>query len=200
MSGGTGADTFFVDNAGDRILESGGRSTISLDAVVSSISWTITAAYSEQIEYLILGGTAAIHGTGSARNDILDGNIASNSLVGRAGDDDIFGAAGKDHLFGGDGNDILEGGLGNDSLTGGQGRDHFVFGEGRDLVTDFVVNTDRLTFDRSLLGGVPDSDDDILRFGRIRNGDAVFDFGDGHVLTLDGVTSLSALRGELYYL
>jgi Ca2+-binding RTX toxin-like protein len=65
--------------------------------------------------------------TGTAGDDILEGDTANDSLTGLGGDDTLVGGEGNDSLVGGTGDDELNGGEGNDSLIGGTGRDTAVF-------------------------------------------------------------------------
>lgn len=60
---------------------------------------------------------------GTAGNDNLNGNSASNVIYGFGGNDVINGNGGRDFLFGGDGNDRIAGASGNDSIDGGNGND-----------------------------------------------------------------------------
>ncbi|CAN5567064.1 hypothetical protein BH11PSE7_BH11PSE7_33800 [soil metagenome] len=84
MIGASGIDTFVVDNAGDVVVERKAGN----NAVESSVSWTLDAAFAN----LKLTGTAAINGTGNARNNVLEGSssAAANRLVGLAGDDTYY--------------------------------------------------------------------------------------------------------------
>ena len=91
MRGGTGNDRYFVNVAGDRVIETSTLAT-EIDRVDSSISYRLPA----NVEQLVLTGTAAINGTG---------NTLANMLVGNSG---------ANILNGGDGNDTLTGGLGAD--------------------------------------------------------------------------------------
>ncbi|MGO4386909.1 cadherin domain-containing protein [Microvirga sp. 2YAF29] len=84
--------------------------------------------------------------SGTARNDVLRGNIGRDKLSGGAGNDKLYGNGGNDQLLGGSGNDKLQGGLGADRLTGGSGADTFIFKSvaestmgtsGRDTILDF---------------------------------------------------------------
>lgn len=103
MSGGAGNDSYYVDNAGDKVIELLNHGT---DTVYTALhSYTLTA----NVENLI--GT-------SSDKQLLTGNALRNVITTGSGDDVING---------GDGNDTLTGGTGNDRLTGGAGADVFIF-------------------------------------------------------------------------
>jgi trimeric autotransporter adhesin len=89
MAGGTGNDTYYVDNAGDVVTEAAGAGT---DAVIASINYTLGA----NVENLTLAGAAAINGTGNTLANTLTGNAAANVLDGSAGADTMVGGAGDD--------------------------------------------------------------------------------------------------------
>lgn len=129
MAGGTGNDNYYVDNAGDSIVELSGEGT---DSVSASVNLTLSA----NVENLSLTG-GALRGTGNDRSNALSGNDLDNILEGLTGNDTLKGGAGAD---------TLTGGAGNDSLTGGAGSDLFVFGPGfgKDVVTDFDVAADHV--------------------------------------------------------
>lgn len=129
MSGGGGDDTFYVDDAGDMVVEVSGEGT---DAVVSTVAF----ALGTDIENLTLSGEAAIDGTGNALANKLTGNDAANALDGQGGDDRLYGKDGDDALFGGDGNDILTGGAGTDAMTGGVGDDTYYVDDGGDTAIE----------------------------------------------------------------
>lgn len=98
MYGGQGDDVYHVDSLGDIVSEAGGD---GVDTVVSAVSTSLGSAF----ENLTLTGTAAIQGTGNARDNVLKGNAAANTLRGGEGDDLIDGGAGVDTLLGGNGDD-----------------------------------------------------------------------------------------------
>ena len=127
MVGGAGDDIYFVDNAGDRVVEEVGGGT---DTVYSSVDYTLSA----NVEKLQLIGQAASAATG---NDL------DNTIIGNNAGDRLAGGAGKDTLIGGAGNDVLVGGPGADVLTGGGGADRFTFSLG-DLSAD-PARTDTIT-------------------------------------------------------
>lgn len=97
MRGGLGDDTYFADEQGDVVDETGGGGS---DTVVSAIDYTLGGG----LENLTLVGQA-LNGTGNAANNALIGNALNNLLRG------------------GDGDDLLIGGLGSNQLDGGAGRD-----------------------------------------------------------------------------
>ena len=129
MSGGSGDDRFYVDNAGDKVLEAVGGGT---DNVYSSVSWSMASG--QEIEYL------RAYGAGATAGVTLGGNEFANSLIG------------------GSGNDVLDGGLGNDTLTGGAGNDVFRFstalGPGNvDRISDFGAG-DSIQLDHTVFAGL----------------------------------------------
>ena len=104
MIGGTGDDTYIVDNAGDVVDETGGD---GVDTVQSAISFSLadTAHALGAIENLTLTGKTSISGTGNDLDNILIGNSASNVLIGLGGNDYLDGGAGADRMIGGTGDD-----------------------------------------------------------------------------------------------
>lgn len=92
MIGGLGDDTYGVDDGSDRIVESEGAGT---DTVNSSVSFTLA----NHLENLSLTGTAAINATGNAANNVLRGNVADNRLDGAQGADRMIGGQGNDTYF-----------------------------------------------------------------------------------------------------
>ena len=93
MSGGLGDDTYYVDNVGDRAVESDGQGA---DLVVSSISYSLALQY---VENLILTGSTAIDATGNALANTLTGNAGNNVLNGGEGIDTMSGGLGDDTYY-----------------------------------------------------------------------------------------------------
>ena len=110
MRGGRGNDTYYVDNAGDVIIED---IKSGFDRVISSIDYVL----GEMVEHLALTGNA-ISGTGNARRNTLEGNDHNNTLTGGEGDDTFAGNGGDDVLIGGSGGDgyVYENGDGRDTI------------------------------------------------------------------------------------
>ncbi|MDE1152419.1 MAG: hypothetical protein PW788_07775 [Micavibrio sp.] len=130
MLGGTGDDVYKVDGSTDMIIEGASEGT---DVVVSSASFVL----GDNIENLILTGSANLSGTG-------------NSL-----DNSIIGNGGANYIDGGAGDDAMQGGLGNDTYVVDSSSDHVIenFGEGTDTIissvdyslADFAANVENLT-------------------------------------------------------
>lgn len=135
--------------------------------------------------------------SGAGGNDLLHGEDGRDSVLGGTGSDFLRGGSGDDKLLGGAGNDRLEGDVGNDVLWGNGGADTFRFEAGRDRIQDFQNNSDTLAFDDALWGGGAETASQILSYAHMEGTAAVFDFGGGHVLTVEGVTSLNLLSDDV---
>ena len=92
MLGGAGNDVYFVDNIGDQVVENPGE---GIDAVLSMAHFRL----SENVEALVLQGSADLQGYGNSGDNLLFGNAGANLLDGGAGADFMFGGAGNDVYF-----------------------------------------------------------------------------------------------------
>ncbi len=111
LIGGAGDDLYFIDDAGDVVVE---IMNDGIDTINSSVTITALAA---NVENINLTGTAAINVTGNALNNNIVGNSSNNILNGGAGADSLSGGAGNDVLDGsGDTTSI-------DTFAGGSGDD-----------------------------------------------------------------------------
>jgi Ca2+-binding RTX toxin-like protein len=126
MEGGSGGDTYFVDSAGDEVVETFDPllGAFTFDYVSSTIDYTLGA----YVERLGLEGSANIDGTGNSLDNFLFGNSGDNVLSGLGGIDDISGFEGADQLYGGSEGDELDGGAGEDNLFGEEGADTLIGG------------------------------------------------------------------------
>jgi Ca2+-binding RTX toxin-like protein len=142
LTGGTGDDLFYVDNAGDETFELSGQGN---DRVLTTVSFALTAyQYIEVLATTSPAGTAAINLTGNDRAQRIDGNNGANVINGNDG---------NDVLFGNGGNDTMTGGLGSDTLNGGLGNDVYVLENGGDGIVDSAgVDTIISTASRSIAG------------------------------------------------
>ena len=147
----------------------------------------------------ISGGNGRDTLGGGDGRDTLNGDKGRDTLAGDKGSDLLDGGAGADQLSGGNGADRLIGGTGADQLTGGQGADTFVFGDGdgRDRIHDFQDNIDQIELDSALWTGTRTAQQVVNDFGVVTNQGAVFDFGDGDLLIVTGVTNLNTLVDDL---
>lgn len=98
MVGGAGNDIYYVDNAGDVIVED--YEAKNTDWVFSSVDYSLGA----NLEALTLQGSAIL-GNGNELSNIVKGNSQNNILSGGAGDDSISGELGADTMIGGTGRD-----------------------------------------------------------------------------------------------
>ena len=128
LEGGAGNDRYYVDNAGDKVIE---KANEGEDWVYSSVLFDLRHA--PNVEHAQLTGKG---------NVALLGSNGSNHLIGNDGNNQIRGL---------DGNDILEGGKGKDVLLGGAGRDTFKFADIadstlslRDVILDFKRGEDKI--------------------------------------------------------
>ncbi len=149
MAGGRGNDTYYVDSAGDRVVEANRE---GFDKVYSAVDYIL----GDDVEHLTLTGTAQSGQGNSLRNTIV-GNRFDNTLAGGDGDDTLAGNEGDDELRGGAGGDgyVYEAGDGNDIIIdapGDAGKDVIV------LAGNYVQDDVRFYRDPSAM------DDLILRF------------------------------------
>jgi Ca2+-binding RTX toxin-like protein len=95
MIGGTGNDVYYVDNAGDQVVEAAGG---GYDTVYAGTSYALAAGQEvEALSTIANFATTAID---------LYGNEFANLLVGNAGTNLLYGGGGADVLLGLAGNDV----------------------------------------------------------------------------------------------
>lgn len=140
MTGGLGNDRYFIDNAGDVVIESSSAGTDQVNSRLASYSLPTN------VENLTLLSNA-LNGTGNGLNNMFIGNTSGNLLSGKGG------------------SDIFEGGMGNDVLVGGAGKDIFRFNTAGsiDKLSDFSVIDDSIQLENNIfkslttLGTLPGS-------------------------------------------
>ncbi|MBU8874085.1 DUF4347 domain-containing protein [Reyranella sp. MMS21-HV4-11] len=123
MNGGTGDDVYFVDNAGDVVVELTGE---GVDSIYTGIDLSLAA--DQEIEFLRAdAGTTGL---------TLAGNDLANRIYGAEGNDTLNGGGGDDKLIGGAGADLMRGGAGDDSYYVDNASDQIqeAVGEGADVV------------------------------------------------------------------
>ncbi len=130
MTGGVGNDTYYVDDAGDVIIEGVNEGTDSVNVTAASY------VMGNNLENLTYTGTGNFNGTGNALANTMTGGRGNDTLNGMDGDDTLFGLAGNDTLIGGNGNDGIDGGQGADAMTGGLGNDTYTVDNAGDTVVE----------------------------------------------------------------
>jgi Ca2+-binding RTX toxin-like protein len=190
-TGGAGNDVYLVNAVGDAVLESALGGT---DTVRSSISWTLW----EDVENLILTGSAALDGAGNSSANQLSGNSGANSLAGYAGADTLRGGAGDDRLNGGAGADMLVGGNGDDTyqVTAGDQINESADG-GVDTVNSSISWTLGANIETLTLGGADAIDGSGNAGANTVNGNGAANTlnGQGGADTLRGLAGDDALHG-----
>jgi Ca2+-binding RTX toxin-like protein len=122
MTGGAGDDTYYIDDAGDVVVEDAGGGT---DTIVTAFDIASLAANIENVRL-----------TGAAHSVV--GNAANNRLSSGSGNDTLDGGDGDDLELGGDGHDTLVSRSGIDTLSGGSGDDRYVVHGGEVHIEDFL--------------------------------------------------------------
>ena len=131
LLGGAGNDVYFVDTAGDVVIEALNGGTA--DQVVIQIDFTAEPQAFQLYDNVELVSVADVNGGGI----LVIGNALDNLFEGGNAADSLDGAAGEDTLDGAGGDDTLEGGTGVDSMLGGGGSDLYYV----DDVNDEVIET-----------------------------------------------------------
>ncbi len=198
MVGGIGNDTMFGGPGNDTIFGNAGNNVI----------------WGGPGDNLIYAGPGNDRIGGGRGNDTIIANAGDNTIFGGPGDNFIQGGTGNDLIYGGPGNSVIIGvggnneiwgtagddyihaGPGDDTVTGGPGADTFVFktGDERLTITDFSrQENDRLLLDEALFGGSMSAADVVASYAQVTNGNVVFNFGGGDIITLQGVGSTNGL-------
>lgn len=168
MSGGNGNDTYYVDDIGDKVIET---NSDQLSGGVDSVHSTLaTYTLANNVENLYINSSTTANGIGNALDNILFAGAGDNLLDGRDGNDTVsFERAmagitatlstsaqqntvgsgldtfkGIENLTGSTYADTLTGNSGANVLNGGAGDDRLVGGSGNDRLIG-GEGTDTLT-------------------------------------------------------
>jgi Ca2+-binding RTX toxin-like protein len=182
LFGGSNNDVYQIVRFGSVVIEEPYQGTDTIRSSVGNITYL-----EDNVENLVLTGTANINGIGNQLHNVITGNSGNNTLEGLVG---------NDILDGGIGNDIINGGFGNDNLTGGANSDQFLFevdlpGGGVDTITDFsIAAADKMLLDKSLF--------ELLETGA-GNPLAAFDFSVINVAAASEVAIAGGSVNEIVY-
>jgi Ca2+-binding RTX toxin-like protein len=165
MSGGLGNDTYYVDNAGDTVVEAAGAGTDTVNSTLAAY----TLAAEVESGRIVAAGTAGITGNAlsntlyaGAGNNVLDGGsgtdtasyadaraavtvslaITTAQATGGSGTDtlasieNLVGSNYSDKLTGNALANVLNGGTGADTLAGGLGNDMYYVDNAGDTVVE----------------------------------------------------------------
>ncbi|WP_460885323.1 VCBS domain-containing protein, partial [Ramlibacter solisilvae] len=89
MAGGRGNDTYYINEAGDVVVENANE---GVDTVIAAVNYTLGVNQ----ENLTLGGLGSLSGSGNALSNLIVGNAANNVLNGFGGADTLTGGLGAD--------------------------------------------------------------------------------------------------------
>nr|WP_307188758.1 DUF4347 domain-containing protein [Massilia sp. PDC64] len=201
LSGGDGSDTYYVDNAGDIVIETNASAAGGIDEVVASASHVLGL----NVENLtLLGGN--INGTGNALDNLIIAGSGVNAIDGGAGIDTLsfetavaasgtagvtlaLGAAGVktvaagisgadtvvnvENLIGSDYNDTLSGNAGVNVIHGGEGNDVLNGMGGNDVLVG-GAGSDAFVFTTAPGGSVVRIEDFSKGEDKIRLENAIF--------------------------
>ena len=161
LVGGKGDDSFYIDSAGDVIVERRGAENGVDTVFVGSgfATYTLADGLENLTRAFDSGGVSyEFVGTGNASDNVIDATFLTDlgplagagvylpylsaTLAGEAGNDTLYGGFGMDTLVGGTGDDSLFGNEADDTLDGGEGIDSLYGGDGDDVIlassgTDF---------------------------------------------------------------
>ena len=205
MIGGAGNDSYFVDDANDKVQEAANG---GIDIVWTTVDYTLA----DHVE-IAAADAANLTINGNDLNNVLYGTSAAgqtDKLNGHNGDDVLNAGRGNDVLNGGDGNDVIDADLGADLIDGGAGNDliRYVLSDaddldklGGDLITGFEAGKDKIDL-YDLFVDLEIEVDDVLGEGILRlevnNGNTLLQLDkDGGadsfvtLATLQGVTNVT---------
>ncbi|HEX8062809.1 MAG TPA: calcium-binding protein, partial [Allosphingosinicella sp.] len=130
MIGYGGDDFYFVDNAGDVVVENAGGGT---DTVAATANYTLNHNV-ENLQAANIAGTAALALTGNELNNFIWGTQGNNVLAGGGGNDRLYGYAGADQFL----------------FNTAPGAANF------DWLGDFEAGVDKIVLDNSVFTGLAD--------------------------------------------
>lgn len=186
LRGGAGNDTYYVDVAGDIIIEGVNEGT---DLVFVTSSYTLPA----NVENGMASGVGNVIIFGNAGDNVLTGLGGNDVLVGGAGNDTIYAGGGANEVYGGTGSDIFIVSNAGDSIIefAGEGIDEERTALG---ALTMAANIERLIYTGSAsFVGTGNVGDNVIAGGS--NSDSLAG-GDGND-TLDGRSTVAGQEDAL---
>ncbi len=199
VAGGTGDDTFLIDNEQHNGLDGGD----DVDTL-----WAATnVSNAVNFERIFLTGTGDYgveaddignYVEGNAGDNALNGNGGNDELRGRQGDDDLRGGTGRDLLYGNAGNDVLQGEGGDDTILGGLGDDTILAGNGQDVLRG-QQGADVFVFEAGSELGAGAARDYIQDFQRGIDLIDVSEINTSEAFTFNGMAGFTATGPSIYF-
>lgn len=151
MDGGDGVDTYFIDNPGDVVDDTGGGYYGDDDIVFSTVTYDM--GNSPGLTGIILLGSANIDASGSWVSNLIVGNDGNNVLTAGEHGGILRGGQGDDTLVGSPDPDTLDGDAGIDTVAYADPKDYYQISRNAGTVlvkrngyTDVLVGVDSLVF------------------------------------------------------
>lgn len=198
MEGRAGSDIYYVDNAGDVVIEvaGGGNDEVRIRNLVTYTLPDYVEKLTNTTNYMFIG-------FGNALANELNGGTTVDYLHGGDGHDTLNGGDGDDELYGDNDHDILNGGAGTDLMYGGYGNDSFYVDCYADTVVEGIGEGTDQVFTALTTYVLPDHVENIVFTGA---GDPALDFtgsnvanilfGRGNDDVLDGLGGADELTGN----
>lgn len=198
--GGEGQDTAYLADGDDVFYARDAEDSLGHDSVYGGGG--NDTVFGELGNDTIFGGADSDKVWGDGGDDAVWGEAGNDTVGGGIGDDIIGGGDGDDLIWAGNGDDTIYAGSGDDTITGGGGADVFSFATnmGGDLIKDFdLVELDRLSLGEALWAseGTLTAQQVVDQLAAVSGGDVIFTFDNGNVLTLEGVSTLVGLSGQI---
>ncbi|EGF93198.1 hemolysin-type calcium-binding repeat 2 copies family protein [Asticcacaulis biprosthecium C19] len=93
LTGGAGHDTYYIQNAGDNVVETSGNGS---DVIFSTVTYSLNLRYAETLNLI---GSDNVNATGNSLGNTLGGNDGNNTINGKGGTDNLSGGLGADLFF-----------------------------------------------------------------------------------------------------
>ncbi|BAS68398.1 cadherin-like domain-containing protein [Bathymodiolus septemdierum thioautotrophic gill symbiont] len=120
IDGGSGYDKLVIK--GDSTVNVN-LDELNIESVTLGDGISTVTGNSDDVNYLIIGGTNTATITTAGGRDIIYGGVSVDTINSGSGDDYIVTDNGDDVINAGDGDDVIYGGAGDDAINAGSGKD-----------------------------------------------------------------------------